>query len=141
MDARTALAKLMAAASDGTLDRLVEPLGVRLLGAFGSATRPDAAPHDLDIAVAFVGPPKVLELIDALVELTGFDRIDLAVVDGEHPVLDAEALCGEPLYEREQGAFANAQMAALGHRRDTEWLRRLDLRRMAGRSSTWPPRG
>lgn len=110
----------------------MERLGVRLLGAFGSVTKAEASPRDLDIAVQFDGSPKLLELIDALVEITGYDRIDLAIVEGTHPVLDAEALCGEPLYEQSPGVFANAQMAALGHKRDTEWIRHLDLQRMAG---------
>lgn len=131
VDARAALARLERAAADSTLDGLVEPLGVVLLGAFGSATRPTGSPNDLDIAVAFDGPAKVLELIDVLVSLTGYDHIDLAVVEGLHPVLDAEALCGVPLYERTRGRYAEAQMAALGHRRDTEWLRRLDLEQLA----------
>lgn len=130
-DAREALKLLRRAAADSTLDAILDPLGVRLLGAFGSATRPDGNPGDLDIAVTFDGPPQVLRLIDALVALTGFDRVDLAVVDGSHPVLDAEALCGEPIFEARPGAFAEAQMAALGHRRDTDWLRRLDLEQLA----------
>lgn len=133
-DAESALVTLRKAADNGDLDAVMEHLEVRLLGAFGSATRPsgERRPADLDIAVWFEGPVKMLELIDALVEMTGFDKIDLAVVDGSHPVLDAEALCGEPLYESAPGLYATAQMAALGHKRDTEWLRQLDLRRMAG---------
>ena len=132
-DAASALTTLRAAAERGDLDDLFERLGVRLLGAFGSATREsgNADPADLDIAVQFEGPVMLLELIDALVEITGFDKIDVAVVDGNHPVLDAEALCGEPLYESIPGGYATAQMAALGHKRDTEWLRILDLQRMA----------
>lgn len=103
-----------------------------MLGVFGSVLDQAAMPADLDVAVCFDGEPKDLALIDGLVALTGFDRIDLTVVRGEHPVIDAEALCGEPLYERAPGMFANAQVAALGLRRDTQWLRDLDLRRMAG---------
>jgi hypothetical protein len=54
------------------------------------------------------------------------------VLNGEHPVLDAEGLGGIPLYEHRTGAFAERQMAAFGIRRDTAWLRALDLRRLAG---------
>ncbi|MGB3412381.1 MAG: hypothetical protein WBA45_14430 [Microthrixaceae bacterium] len=132
VDATEALDLLRQSAFDKTLGPVMERLGVRLLGAFGSATRRGASPRDLDVAVQFEGPPRLLELIDVLVEITGYDRIDIAVVEGDHPVLDAEALSGVPLYENSPGVFANAQMAALGHRRDTEWIRKLDLRRMAG---------
>ena len=124
--------RLVEAAESGALDPEVEALGVDLLGIFGSAARPDLGiePHDLDIAARFDGPILLLELIDLLTTLTGFDRIDVAVVEGRQPVLDAEALCGIPLYERDAGAFAEAQMAALAHRRDTAFFRDLDLRRL-----------
>lgn len=127
---------LVEAADHGRLDTDLTALGVDLLGIFGSAAVPPESeratePRDLDIAVRFAGPVRLLELIDLLTSTTGFDRIDVAVVEGRHPVLDAEALCGIPLYEHAPGAFAEAQMAALAHRRDTEFLRRLDLEAMA----------
>lgn len=130
-DARTALERLRRALDAGELDPRLAALGVRVLGAFGSATRDDGEAHDLDVGVVFSGPARVLELIDLLVEVTGFDAVDLAVIEGHHPVLDAEALCGIPLYESEPGAYAIAQMAALGHRRDTAPFRALDLARLA----------
>lgn len=130
-NARQALARLREAAADGTLDRVLEPLDVDLLGAFGSALRDDGDPGDLDIGARFTGKARLLELIDALVALTNYDRIDVAVITGDHPVLDANALTGLPLYEREAGQFAEAQMAALGHSRDTAWLRTLDLEQLA----------
>lgn len=40
-------------------------------------------------------------------------------------------MCGIGLYESEPGAYAKAQMAALGHRRDTVKFRDLDLRLLA----------
>lgn len=119
--------RLRDAADCGELDRVAERRGVRLLGIFGSASRPDADPADLDVAVSFAGPPDELGLIDDLVRLSGVDRIDLAVLDGADPVLRAHGLVGIPLYECEKGLFATEQMAALAERRDTEWLRRLDL--------------
>lgn len=131
IDARTALRRLQAAVEAGELDRDLEHLGVRVMGAFGSATRADGEPGDLDVGVVFAGPARLLEVIDLLVRATGYDAIDVAVVEGEHPVLDAEALCGLPLYESVPGAFAAAQMAALGHRRDTQPFRALDLARLA----------
>jgi predicted nucleotidyltransferase len=126
-DARHALDRLLAAAADGRLDEVCERFGVRLLGAFGSATVPGAEPSDLDLGVGFRAEARVLELLDALTALTGYDRIDLVVLDGADPVVRAEALTGVPLYQHAPGVFATEQMAALAERRDTEWLRRLDL--------------
>jgi len=131
VDARTGLERLRLALDGGSLDADLERLGVDVMGAFGSATRANGAAADLDLGVRFSGPVRLLELIDLLVATTGFDGVDVAVIDGEHPVLDAEALCGVPLYERDRGAYAEAQMAALGHRRDTARFRALDLERLA----------
>lgn len=131
-DARSALTILMQAADEGSLDRIMERIGVRILGAFGSATLSgDHTPSDLDIGVQFKEELRVLELIDELTALTRYDRIDITIIDGDHPVSDAEAMVGIPLYEAEPGAYATLQMATLAHRRDTEWLRELDLQRMA----------
>lgn len=129
-DARAALGALLAAVADGRLDELCDRLGVRVLAAFGSATSDEHDAADLDLGVGFIGEPRVLELLDGLVALTGFDRIDLAVLDGADPVLRSEALTGIPLYQHAAGVFATEQMAALAERRDTEWLRRLDLEAM-----------
>ncbi|HXH56364.1 hypothetical protein [Iamia sp.] len=131
VDARCALERLRRAIDSGELDVALDGLGIDVMGAFGSATRPDGEPADLDIGARFAGRPDLLGLIDLLVATTGFDKIDVAVIEGEHPVLDAEALCGVPLYERTRGGFAEAQMAALGHRRDTARFRALDRERMA----------
>jgi predicted nucleotidyltransferase len=125
--------RLRDAAASGQLDEIAERLGVRLLGIFGSAARPapGTEPRDLDVAVSFRGGPRELELIDALTQLTDFDRIDLAVLDGAAPLLRAEGLVGVALYEDEAGAWANEQMAALAERRDTQWLRDLDRQALA----------
>lgn len=131
VDARTGLERLRRALDGGSLDADLERFGVDVMGAFGSATRADGDAADLDLGVRFSGPVRLLELIDLLVATTGFDGVDVAVIDGEHPVLDAAALCGVPLYERDRGAYAEAQMAALGHRRDTARFRALDLERLA----------
>ena len=87
---------------------------------------------DVDLAVEWLADGDVVGLLDALTTITRFDRIDLAVLNGACPTLRAKALSGFGLYENEPGAFAVAQMAALAEWRDTAWLRRLDLRRMAG---------
>jgi predicted nucleotidyltransferase len=131
-DIRAALAQLVAAAADGRLDALSARLGVRVLGVFGSACREPSEAHDLDIAVSFLGDAEVLALIDGLTEFTGCDAIDIMELDVAGPVARAEGLVGIPLFEHEPGAYATAQMAALAEKRDTDWLRRLDLDALAG---------
>ncbi len=131
VDARSALARLQRALEAGALDADFRDLGVAFMGAFGSAARTHGDPSDLDVGVGFSGPVRLLELVDLLVATTGYDAIDVAVVSGDQPVLDAEALVGVPLYESRPGVYAEAQMAALGHRRDTARFRALDLERMA----------
>jgi hypothetical protein len=132
--ARAALRVLVEAAGDGRLYELCGRLGVRVLGAFGSAVSdPDGGreavePSDLDIAVGFRGRPNELDLIDGLIALTGYDRIDLVDVDRANPVIRAEALTGIPLYQDAPMVSAIEQMAAIAERFDTEWLRQLDVR-------------
>lgn len=131
-DARRALEKLRSAARDGRLDAICDEHHVRLLGAFGSATRDDPTdPHDLDLAVGFKDDALLLDLIGALTDLCRYDEIDLAVIDGAEPVLRARAMVGVPLYERAPGVYANEQMAALSEYWDTAWLRSLDRQALA----------
>lgn len=127
--AAEAAGRLLAAADSGELDEICRTRGVRLLGLFGSAVRPTgaASANDVDVAVSWDGPPDELGLIDDLVVLTGFDAIDLAVIDRADPLLRANALVGKPLFESEPGLYAVTQMAALAEERDTRWLRDLDL--------------
>lgn len=131
-DATTALDRLRSAAEDGTLDEICERHDVRVLGVFGSTlTSPDA--RDLDVGVGFRSAGgDLLGLVADLTELTGFDHLDVAVIDGADPVLRARALSGLGLYECAEGAFATDQMAALAEERDTAWLRRLDLDTLTG---------
>ena len=131
--ATEAAQRLTAAAADGTIDDLCRWRQVRLLALFGSAAGPNsAAAGDLDLAVEWLADGDVLELVDAITALTRFDRVDVAVLNGASPTLRARALTGIGLYEYEPGAYAVTQMAALAEWRDTAWLRRLDLQRMAG---------
>ena len=124
--------RLIAAVADGTIDELCLRRRVRLLALFGSAASGTAtADSDLDVAVEWLTDGDAVELVDALTVITNFDRMDVAVLDGSSPTLRARALTGRGLYENERGAFAVAQMAALAEWRDTAWLRRLDLERMA----------
>jgi len=130
--ATEAAQRLVAALADGTIDELCQRRRVRLLALFGSAASGTAtADSDLDVAVEWVTDGDVVELVDALTVITNFDRVDVVVLNGAGPTLRARALTGRGLYENERGAFAVAQMAALAEWRDTAWLRRLDLERMA----------
>lgn len=139
VDPVTALERLRAAVDDGRLDAICEQHGVDLLGVFGGAVRKwrDASapePHDLDIAVRFVEGTDghSLALLNALMDVTDFDGVDLAVINDALPVLRVEALTGLGLYERTSGGWAIAQMAAIGEFRDTAHLRRLNLETLAG---------
>lgn len=133
-DPRTALDRLLAAASSGELDELCEARGVRLLAAFGSATRAEGEPGDLDLAVRFEDDAgdllRLLEDLSRIAGTDGLDVMDLALAD---PVARERGLVGTvPLFESERGAFARAQMSAMLERMDTAWLRHLDLDTMAG---------
>lgn len=132
-DPRAALQRLRDAAGDGRLDALCERQAVRLLTVFGSAVRPDGAPRDLDVAVG-AEPGRafdLLALVGELTDLTGSDALDVLVLDRAGPVARERALVGcVALYESGPGVYANAQIAAVGERMDTEWLRALDLATM-----------
>lgn len=127
--AAEAAERLVAAADSGEVDDICKARGVRLLGLFGSAAQPAGGPppNDVDVAVSWEDQPDELGLLDDLVVLTGFDGIDLAVIDRADPLLRANALVGKGLFESEPGLYAVTQMAALAEERDTRWLRDLDL--------------
>ena len=132
-DPRSAVRRLQAAAEDGQLDELCVRHGIRVLTVFGSAARAESTPRDVDVAVGFErgSRPDLLALIDALAVLTGSDDLDLMVLDRAEPVARERGLVGcLPLYESEPGAYARAQMAAVGERLDTAWLRALELQAM-----------
>lgn len=134
-NAMTALKRLLTAADDGRLDRFCEEHSIQILGAFGSTVahhrgraNPGARePEDLDVAVRFSGPADPVAVVNGLMDLTDYDHVDLVVLNDALPVLRVEALLGLGLYEDRDGAWANAQIAALGEFRDTAHLRRLNL--------------
>ena len=133
LDPRQALAVLREAAQDGRLEALCQAHDVRVLTVFGSALRATGSARDLDVAVRFEWGRAVdlLALIDALTVLTGTDLLDVMVLDRAGPVARERALVGcLPLHESSPGAFAREQMAAVGERMDTAWLRALDLQTM-----------
>lgn len=135
---RQALATLRDAAGDGRLDALCERMSLDLVVVFGSAADPTVAePHDLDVAVRSSEGAHG-DLVATNVELS--DLVDHGAVD----VLDlrrAEVVARSralgppciPLYEREAGMFALAQMAALAEAMETAPMRRRDLELLARR--------
>ena len=134
-DPAQGLERLRAAAADGALDGLCARHGVQVLTVFGSTVRDIAKPGDLDIAVSFQPSvnPDVLALLEDLVSLTGVEQVDLLNLDRAAPVAKERGLVGViPLYESEPGAYANAQMAAITTRMETERFRQMSLELMAG---------
>jgi predicted nucleotidyltransferase len=136
--ARSALAVLVSASRDGRLDEICERFDVAVMSAFGSAIVDSSIePNDLDVGVIFrrdAAPgttKRRLELWSALVDLVGYEAVDLVNLDVDNPVLRAEALTGMPLYEYVRGEYAEAQIAAVGERRDTAAMRRRNLELMA----------
>lgn len=127
---REALETLRRASADGTLERLCAGHQVGLMVAFGSTVHGSAEPDDLDLAVRFTSRPgDLLGLIDALVELTGFDEVDVLDLSRAGPVAKERSLDqGELLFEAERGSFAEAHIAAVLERMDTAWMRAAELR-------------
>lgn len=122
---------MRAAAEDGRLDELCDRHQIDLMGIFGSAVRSEH-PRDLDISVRYVASTDVLGFLDELSVLADTSAIDLLDLGRAGPVARERGLVGGiPLYERNSGDFARAQMAAIGERMDTDWLRRWDLELMA----------
>lgn len=128
------LARLREAADAGELDALCARHAVRVLTVFGSAVRAPDRARDLDVAV-FSEPDAAFDpiaLITDLVALTGVEEIDLAHLNRGGPVLRERALVGSiPLFESAPGRFADAQVAAIGERIETDPVRRLDLELLA----------
>lgn len=77
----------------------------------------------------------VIGLINDLIDLTGFDGVDLLVLNTAGVVATARALGPQSvlLYEAESSLFTLAQIAALTTEMETRHLRLLDLKLMAGR--------
>lgn len=130
-----ALATLRAAATDGRLDVLCERHRIRILTVFGSAVRRPETARDLDVAVAVEHGADfdLLAFIADLADLTRSDDLDVMVLNRAGPVARERGLVGcLALYESAPGAYAQAQMAAVGERLDTAWLRALDLELLRG---------
>jgi predicted nucleotidyltransferase len=131
-----ALDALRAAERSGELGRLADEFGLALIVVFGSADRGEPDARDLDVAVSARPGTRVdpLVVVNALVDLTRFDGVDVMDLDRAGPVARQQALVpGEPLYEGVPGGFVTEQMRASGERLSTEWMRRNSLERLAGR--------
>lgn len=132
-DPYVALARAEQAVTDGTVARLGDRFGLRLLVLFGSVAEGGPAPQDLDVAFEDEGNVDVVGLHEALYELTGFERIDLMDLGRAGIVARARALGrGVPLFEAPAGLFARQQMAAVTLLADTRWLRDVELEMLAG---------
>lgn len=134
-----ALDRLREIQETGELGGLCERQGIDLLVVHGSVLlqEPLRPADDLDIAYRHRpgADPDVLGLVNELMDVTGFDRIDPMDLRNAGVVAQARALGPRslPLYEAAAGGFATAQMAALTTEMETRHLRRLDLELMAGR--------
>ena len=125
-----AVATLRTAARDGRLGRVCEASDIQLLVLFGSAAREPDTARDLDLAVRFepYEPTRVLAALDALSELAGPVPVDLMLLNRAGPVAREQALVfGELLCARAADTFAEAQIAAVLERLDTEHLRVAEL--------------
>jgi predicted nucleotidyltransferase len=132
-DARRAAEQLIRLAQGDGLDELCSSLGIDLMVLFGSAARAEGEPHDVDLAVRFASSHgDVLRLLDELYLLTRFEGFDILDLRRARPVARERALVGcVPLYQSRSGLFANAQIAAIMERFDTEEMRRVELELLA----------
>lgn len=129
------LARLRSAAESGELDAFCLRHHVRVLTVFGSAAQGEPQARDLDVGVLTEHDHR-MDTAGAtfeLIELTGTQQVDLVHLNRGGPLIRERALVGSiPLYESEPAALANAQMAAIGERVETDPMRRLNLVLLAG---------
>lgn len=128
-------ARLREVAAQGALAELCVRHDLDLFVVFGSVLDPGSDPRDLDVAVRFgVGGDghETLRILDDLYRLTGSEQIDLMVLNRAGPLARERALTtGEPLFQRHPGGFANAQIAAIMERLDTDQFRAMELELMS----------
>lgn len=129
------MAALRDAAASGVLDGFCRRHGIRVLTVFGSAARGEPDPGDLDVGV-LTEPDGSLDVGAAVAELAAladFEGVDLVHLNRGGPLIRERALVGSlGLYESEPAALANAQMAAMAERVETDPMRRMNLRMLAG---------
>ena len=130
-----AFAALQEAERSGELARLADRLSLGLIVVFGSVARGDPSADDLDVAVSSRPGTRldILDVVNALLELTRFDDVDVMDLDRADALARQHALVpGEPLYEYESGGFVREQLRASAERLSTEWMRQADLVLLAG---------
>lgn len=129
------LERLRTAAGSGELRVFCQRWHVNLLTVFGSASRGEPDPRDLDIGVLtdHGADFDLFGFVTDVIELVGLEQVDVAHLNAAGPLLRERALVGSIiLYENEPGTWARASTAAVMERLDTEWLRRLNLDLLAG---------
>jgi predicted nucleotidyltransferase len=134
--APTALQRLVDLADAGDLAVRCEALDIELLVVFGSAADEARAERarDLDVAVLLGPDGDLLDVVNALIEMTGYQHVDVLDLGRAGPVAIEQALVDTlPLHERVPGTLAALRDRAIVRRMDTEWLRRLDLDLMRSR--------
>lgn len=135
---RATFERLHGGVESGAVERLCVKHDLDLLVVHGSVVieAPLRPPADLDVACRFRrgSAQDVIGLINDLIDLTGFDGVDLLVLNTAGVVATARALGPQsvPLYEAERSLFTLAQIAALTTEMETRHLRLLDLKLMAG---------
>ena len=113
------------------LAKLCELHGIALIVVFGSVLDMEENPADLDLAVRFTAPGRdQLALLEDLYRITGSEDIDLMVLNDAAPVARERALVGGRPLHQSPSEFANAQIAAIMERLDTDGFRRLQLELM-----------
>jgi len=128
--------RLLATTSAAAVEDLCRRHAVRVLSLFGSAAAPMPAPRDLDVAVGFELGTRgdVVAFGNDLMDFLGLDELDVMDLGRASIVARARALGpgAVAVFESEAGAFARAQMVALGMELETAHLRQFQLRLMAG---------
>lgn len=130
-----AVEELRRAQSDGRLDAICDGHDVEVLTLHGSAGRGEPDPRDVDVAVRFVSDDH--DLVALQLALSDLVSLDVDLMDTHRASVTARARAfghgATPLFESSPGAFARAQMAALGLEMDFAPLRRRQLETMAER--------
>jgi predicted nucleotidyltransferase len=132
----TGLRRLRAAKDDGSLTDLCTRMGVELLTLHGSAARGEDGAQDLDLGALFASDlagRNLLDLVVAIIDLTGTDLIDVMDVRRATPTARARALAHDArvLHEARPGLATRQQMAAVTLELELGRLRRRQLELLA----------
>ena len=122
-------------AESGELDGFCRERHIRGLTVFGSTGRGEDAPRDLDIGVIseYDSDFDIFAVIADFMGLLSLNEVDVAHVNRGGPVIRERALGPDSiwLYESEPGVLANAQMAAMTERMETDPMRWRNLELLA----------